>query len=85
MDPRPTLDDYNGYAAGVNDVGQLVGWAEKPVHDSTCVSPQELQFEAVIWGPKNGQVQPLPPIYNHPDSAATAINNKGQVVGISGI
>lgn len=85
MNPLPTLGGMNGYAAGANDVGQVVGWAETPVHDSTCTPPQVLQFEAVMWGPKPGQVQPLPPIYNDPDSAATAINNKGQVVGISGI
>ena len=85
MNPLPTLGGINGYAAGANDVGQVVGWAETPVHDSTCTPPQLLQFEAVMWGPKQGQVQPLPPIYNDPDSAATAINNKGQVVGISGI
>jgi probable HAF family extracellular repeat protein len=85
MNPLPTLGGYNGYAAGANDKGQVVGWAETAVHDSTCVLPQVLQFEAVIWGPKAGQIQPLPPIYDDPDSAATAINNKGQVVGISGI
>ena len=85
MHPLPTLGGINGYAAGANDLGQVVGWAETPLHDSTCVPPQVLQFEAVIWGPKQGQVQPLPPIYSDPDSAATAINNKGQVAGISGI
>ena len=85
MNPLPTLGGINGYAAGANDVGQVVGWAETAVHDSTCTPPQVLQFEAVIWGPKQGQAQPLPPIYNDPDSAATAINNQGQVVGISGI
>ena len=85
MNPLPTLGGINGYAAGDNDVGQVVGWAETAVHDSTCVPPQVLQFEAVIWGPEQGQVQPLAPIYNDPDSAATAINNKGRVVGISGI
>jgi probable HAF family extracellular repeat protein len=85
MNPLPTLGGINGYAAGANDLGQVVGWAETPVHDPTCVLPQVLQFEAVIWGPNRGQVQPLPPLGSDPDSAATAINNKGQVVGISGI
>lgn len=85
MNPLRTLGGINGYAAGANDVGQVVGWAETPVHDSTCVLPQVLQFEAVIWGPNPGQIQQLSPIYQDPDSAATAINNQGQVVGISGI
>jgi len=85
MNPLPTLGGINGYAAGANDADQVVGWAETAIHDPTCTPPQVLQFEAVIWGPKRGQVQPLLPIYNDPDSAATAVNNMGQVVGISGI
>jgi probable HAF family extracellular repeat protein len=85
MTALPTLGGYNGFASSVNDLGQVVGWAETAVHDSTCVPPQVLQFEAVIWGPANGQIQQLPGLPGDPDSAATAINDKGQVVGISGI
>jgi len=85
MSPLPTLGGINGYAVGANDVGQVVGWAETPVHDTSCVFPQVLQFQAVLWGPKLGQVAALLPLAGDPDSAATAINNKGQVVGISGI
>jgi probable HAF family extracellular repeat protein len=44
-----------------------------------------LQFEAVIWGPRLNQITELPPLSLDPDSAATAINDKGQVVGISGL
>ena len=85
MTALPTLGGYNGFASSVNNLGQVVGWAETAVHDSTCVLPQVLQFEAVIWGPENGQIQELPGVADDPDSAATAINDKGQVVGISGI
>lgn len=88
----PTLGGYNGFATGTNDLGQTVGWAENTVHDSTCNSPQVLQFRAVIWGPGSNQVEELPPLPLQPGetmadtvSAATAINDKGQVVGISGI
>jgi probable HAF family extracellular repeat protein len=84
MSALPTLGGYNGYAAGVNNKGQVVGWAENTVHDPTCNTPQVLQFEAVIWGPKLGQETQLSPLAPDPDSAATAINDKGQVVGISG-
>src|SRR5579863_1425349 len=42
----PTLGGYDGYAAGVNNAGQVVGWAETAVHDTTCTAPQVLQFEA---------------------------------------
>jgi probable HAF family extracellular repeat protein len=85
MTALPTLGGYNGFAASVNNLGQVVGWAETAVHDPTCVPPQVLQFEAVIWGPGNGQIQQLPGLADDPDTAATAINDKGQVVGISGI
>ena len=85
MSALPTLGGYNGFAASVNSPGQVVGWAETTVHDPTCVPPQVLQFEAVIWGPGNGQIQELPGLAGDPDSAATAINDNGQVVGISGI
>jgi len=62
----------------------VVGWAENGVHDSTCDPTfQILQFRAVIWQP-NGTMQELPPLPGDSTSAATAINDLGQVVGISG-
>jgi probable HAF family extracellular repeat protein len=85
MSALPTLGGYDGYAAGVNNAGQVVGWAETAVHDSTCTAPQVLQFEAVMWGPRVNEVTVLKPLAPDPDSAATAINERGQVVGISGI
>jgi probable HAF family extracellular repeat protein len=85
MTPLPTLGGPNGFATGSNDRGQTVGWAENTVHDSTCVPPQVLQFRAVVWGPGPNQIQELPLISGDTSSAATAINNRGQVVGISGI
>jgi len=84
MAALPTLGGDNGFATGINNRGQIVGWAENTVHDPTCNAPQVLQFEAVIWDPQ-GQVTQLPPIGSDPDGAATAINQKGQVVGISGL
>jgi probable HAF family extracellular repeat protein len=85
MTALPTLGGTHGYAASVNDRGQVVGWAETPVHDPTCESPtQILQFRAVLWEPKHGRQTELPPFPGDSTSAATAINNRGQVVGISG-
>jgi len=84
MTALPALGGNNGYASGVNQQGQIVGWAETTVHDSTCVSPQVLQFEPVVWDPPGYQAQELAPLHGDPDGAATAINDLGQVVGISG-
>jgi probable HAF family extracellular repeat protein len=85
----PLPGGYDSYAAGVNNHGQIVGWAEDGVLDPTCnnapPAKQFLQFEAVIWGPKLTSIAQLPPYPGDPDSAATAINDLGQVVGISGL
>ena len=85
MTALPTLGGYDGYAAGNNNRGQIAGWAETTVHDTTCNPPQVLQFEAVVWGPELNQITALLPLSPDPDSAATAINNRGQVAGISGL
>src|SRR5213594_171039 len=76
----------NGFATGANNLGQVVGWAENGVHDGACVSPQVLQFRPAIWtlGPPD-QIQDLPLIPGDTSGAATAINDNGQIVGISGI
>lgn len=80
----PTLGGNNGFAAGINTNGEIVGWAENTVRDPTCTPPQVLQFRAVIWGPRIGKIQELLPLSGDTSTAATAINNRGQVVGISG-
>jgi probable HAF family extracellular repeat protein len=84
MKALPTLGGFQGFATEINDRGQIVGWAETPVHDPTCNTPQVLQFRAVLWEPKAGRKRQLPPLHGDSTSAATAINERGQVVGISG-
>jgi probable HAF family extracellular repeat protein len=79
-----TLGGNNSRAAGANNPGQIVGWAENTTQDPTCISPAVYQYKPVVWGPKNGQMQVLPTLSGDPDGAAVAINNKGQIVGISG-
>jgi probable HAF family extracellular repeat protein len=76
----------NGFATGANNLGQVVGWAENDVHDPMCVSPQVLQFRPAVWelGPPD-QIHDLPLISGDTSGAATAINDNGQIVGISGI
>jgi probable HAF family extracellular repeat protein len=85
MRALPTLGGNNGFATGSNNRRQVVGWAENTVPDPTCVPPQVLQFRAVVWGPRPGQIRELPPLPGDTATAATAINDRGQVVGISGI
>jgi probable HAF family extracellular repeat protein len=82
----PTLGGDNSFATGANNRHQVVGWAENTVHDPTCEAPQILQFHAVIWGPGEQQIVELLPLRGTDDTstAATAINDDGQVVGISG-
>lgn len=84
MRQLPTLGGDNGFATGTNNLAQTVGWAENTVHDATCTAPQVLQFRAVLWGPGRDQMRELPPFGDDSTSAATAINDRGQVVGISG-
>jgi probable HAF family extracellular repeat protein len=78
------LGGNNGFATGVNNAGIAVGWAETAVHDGDCVLPQVLQFLAVEWGPGTAVKRVLPPYGRDTTSAATAINDAGEVVGISG-
>lgn len=80
-----TLGGNNGFAAGANNRGEIVGWAETPKHDSTCTSPQVLQFEAVLYDSKHYHVTELRPMHGDKDGAATEINDLDQIVGISGI
>ena len=80
----PFPGGYNSYATASNNRGQIVGWAENGVQDPSCDPAfQLLQFRAAIWQP-DGTMQELPPLPGDSTSAATAINDVGDVVGISG-
>ena len=85
----PLPGGLDSYAAGLNNRGQIAGWAENGIHDPTCNNTppynQVLQFKAVVWGPGLSEMTQLLPFGSDPDSAATAINEKGIVVGISGL
>src|SRR5262249_13438204 len=59
MTALPTLGGDNGYAAGANRQGQVVGCAETAGHHPTCVGRQKLGFEAALWA--GDRVQALPP------------------------
>ena len=82
----PTFGGTHGYAADVNPRGQIVGWAENLVEDPTCnpSGTQKFQFRAALWEPRRGTMRDLRPWPGDSTSAATAINARGQAVGISG-
>jgi len=87
MSALPTLGGNNSGAFGANNLGQIVGVAEKSTHDpryGPCAPPQQFDWEAVIWGPKPGEIRALPPLPGDVLGGALAINDRGQVVGGSG-
>ena len=84
MTPLPTLGGNNAMALALNNRGQITGVAENGRHDSKCLSPQVLDFEAVVWGPNKGEIQGLPPLPGDTVGFALGINDRGQVVGSSG-
>ena len=82
--PMPTLGGNNGSAFGANDWGQVVGLAETDTVDPNCVTPQILDYEAVLWTPINNRIQELPPYPGDSVGAAVGINDSGQAVGATG-
>jgi len=85
MSALPTLGGDNGFATGVNNHDQIVGWAETSYEDPTCNSPQVLQFKAYVYDVESAKITALPPFPGDPDSTADGINDKGQITGISGL
>ena len=84
MTALPTLGGANSNALSVNNQGQAVGYAENSTVDPSCVAPQHLDYEAVVWGPGAGDIQTLPPLAGDKVSWAGANNASGLVAGLSG-
>jgi probable HAF family extracellular repeat protein len=83
MTPLPTFGGNNGYAAGFNKGGQMVGQAELNKVDPTCVLPAGfLQVGAALW--ENGTIKKLHRFPGDTDAYAFAINDLGQATGGSG-
>jgi probable HAF family extracellular repeat protein len=75
---------HNSQAYGINNRGQIIGFAENGIHDSTCKMPfQVIRYAATRWEP-DGYVRELDPLPGDTVSFAFGINNHGDVVGVSG-
>jgi probable HAF family extracellular repeat protein len=82
MQPLPILGGNNGQADGINNRGEVAGWAETDDRDPSCPPPQVLQFKPVIW--LQGKARELPTFVGDQDGIAYSVNDRGQVVGASG-
>ena len=85
MTPLAMLGGNNSAATGVNNSGTIVGVAENSIQDPNCIPPQVLDYEAVFWDSKTGVIHELPAFSSDSVAVATAINDRSQVVGASGI
>ncbi len=81
----PTLGGDNGFATGVNNKDQVIGWAETSYQDPTCNPPQVLQFLPYVYDVKTEKINALQVYPGDSDGTADTINDKGQIAGISGI
>lgn len=92
MTALPTLGGTNAAWGGINNVGEVSGYAENSHKDPACPSkvavngtgPQLFDFEPVIWGPKPGQIRQLSLLPGDTVGMANGINDNGQAVGMSG-
>ncbi len=92
MTQLPTLGGTNAGYGSINNRGQVAGYAETSTRDKTCLpgvqvtgtGPQVLDFEAVIWGPRPGEIRQLQPLRGDTVAMAFWINDQGQAVGTSG-
>jgi probable HAF family extracellular repeat protein len=88
MSALPTLGGNNGQASAINNRGQIVGFAENGIVDSTCspgTTNNRIQLP-VFWEKGNHGIynaQALPTVDGDPDGDALWINDKGQAVGQS--
>jgi probable HAF family extracellular repeat protein len=81
----PTLGGNNAAAYEINGPGEIIGVAENGVLDPSCRPPLKSRFEAVMWRPETGTVRELPPLPGDQVGFALRNNDRGQVVGSTGL
>ncbi len=84
MRALPTLGGNNGQASAINNRGQIAGYAENGIADSTCPpnTTNNRIVLPVLW--EKGKAKALPTVGSDPDGVAFGINNQGQATGYSG-
>lgn len=85
MAALPTLGGNNSSVFGMNNHGEMVGIAENSTRDPSCSAPQKLDFEAVVWRRKPLAIRQLRPLKGDTIGGAAAINERGEIVGGSGM
>jgi probable HAF family extracellular repeat protein len=83
MEPLGTLGGNNSASLGTNNHGLVVGLAENNTRDPACMPPQVLDYEAVVWW--GHAVHRLPPVAGDAIGAAIAVNDTGQIAGVTGM
>ena len=76
---------HNSQAYSINNNGQVAGFAENGILDSTCIVPsQVMRYDAALWEP-DGYIRELAPLPGDTVSFAFGMNIEGEVVGVSGL
>ena len=81
MTPLPTLGGYSGFASDINNRGRVVGLAANTKPEPNCFN-QLQQAKPVIW--EADEIEELPTFPGDTGGQGISINDRGQVVGISG-
>jgi len=79
MRALPTLGGNNGQASAINNHGQIAGYAENGIVDSTCppnTTNNRIDLP-VLW--EKGKAQPLPTVGSDPDGVAWASTIKAKL------
>jgi probable HAF family extracellular repeat protein len=83
MSALPTVGGNNGQASAINNRGEVAGFAETAVADSTCPASFPSRIDLPVrW--EHGEAHALPTVSGDPDGVAFGINDQGQAVGYSG-